>query len=186
MTNRPRGAEPQRFTEPEARLRALFDEHHDFVWRSARRLGIGLDDVDDVVQETFIVVGRRLAEFEGRSSLRTWLFGIVMRVAHTHRRSRDRRHRKAEALAQTAQEGFDPYAQTDAVDLLQRAIGSLDEERAVVFILTDLEGLTANEIAAELGVNINTIYSRIRAARKQVEDELTRIEAEKGGSAWNR
>ena len=73
-------------TAPPPALRALFEAHYDFVYRSALRLGVTQAAVDDVVQEAFIVAGRKLEAFEGRSSHRTWLFGIVMRVAHTERR----------------------------------------------------------------------------------------------------
>src|ERR1700683_1529789 len=64
----------------------VYEEHFDFVWRSAKRLGVHDGAVDDVVQETFLVVQRRLPEFEGRSSPNTWVFGIVLRVARDHRR----------------------------------------------------------------------------------------------------
>lgn len=168
------------------RVRAMFDAHHDFVWRSVRRLGIVEAEVDDVVQEVFIVAGRKVEVFEGRSSIRTWLFGIAMRVAHTHRRSRDRRIRRAAAYAQTAPTIADPFERADAADLLHRLLDELDDDRRTAFVLADLEGLTAAEIAEELGVNANTIYSRIRTARKQIEDTIARYEAQEGGRPWNR
>lgn len=167
---------------PPVGLREIFDAHHSFVYRSARRLGVPLTAVDDVVQETFIVVGRKLEEFEQRSSIRTWLFGIVMRVAHTQRRGEQRRLKRAAIVAQGAPQTTDPYVRREAADLLHRALAELADDRRAAFILADFEGLTAVEIAEELGVNLNTIYSRIRAARKQVEDVLRRIDAQ-GGAA---
>ena len=172
--------------DDERRLREIFDAHHDFVWRSVRRLGIGLGDVDDVVQETFIVAGRKLSSFEGRSSVRTWLFGIAMRVAHTHRRSLERRRRRAGVYARGQRKQTDPHSRTDAVDLLAALLGELDEARRTAFVLADLEGCTAAEIAAEQGINVNTIYARIRSARKQLEEALSQWVEREGGEPWSR
>jgi RNA polymerase sigma-70 factor (ECF subfamily) len=179
-------AVPTVAAEAAEELRALFDTHHDFVWRSVRRLGIGSDAVDDVVQEVFIVAGRKLDAFEGRSSVRTWLFGIAMRVAHTHRRSQQRRLRRAAAYAETTPTIGDPYARADAVDLLHRLLDDLDDDRRAAFVLADLEGLTAAEIAEELGANPNTISSRIRAARQHLERAVAQHVEREGGEPWNR
>ncbi len=167
---------------PPPQLRALFDEHYAFVYRSALRLGVPQSAVDDVVQETFIVVGRKLSEFEGRSSIRTWLFGITMRVAHTERRGELRRMRRAAVAVEGAPEYDDPYAGREAADLLHRLLAELDDDRRAAFILADVEGLTAVEIAKGLGVNLNTIYARIRSARKQVEAAYAMLRQEGGGA----
>lgn len=159
-------------------LRELFDAHYEFVYRSACRLGVPCAAVDDVVQETFIVAGGKLHTFEGRSCLRTWLFGIAMRVAHTHRRGEFRRQRRAAVVAQHRPEMTDPYAQQEAADLLHRALDELDDDHRATFVLADFEGMTAVEISDGLGVNINTIYSRIRSARKRVEGVLRALQTE--------
>ena len=182
MTAPATAATPAHAAGPPPGLREIFDAHHEFVYRSARRLGVPLTIVDDVVQETFIVAGRKLAEFEGRSSIKTWLFGIAMRVAHTHRRGEARRERRAAVVAEDAEALHDPYAQREAADLLHRLLDELDDERRAAFVLADCEGMTAVEIAEGLGVNINTIYSRIRSARKQMEDALARLQAQEGGA----
>lgn len=153
---------------PPPELRAIFDQHYDFVLRSALRLGVASAAVDDVVQETFIVAGRKLASFEGRSSVQTWLFGILMRVAHTERRGELRRRRRAAVAIETEATTEDPYSRREAADLLHRLLATLDDDRRAAFILADVEGLTAVEISEGLGVNVNTIYARIRAARKQL------------------
>ncbi|MGE3634951.1 MAG: RNA polymerase sigma factor, partial [Sandaracinaceae bacterium] len=72
---------------PSVRLEEIYDACFDFVWRSARRMGVAEAHADDVVQEVFLVAHRRLADFEGRSSVRTWLFGILLRVVSDHRRT---------------------------------------------------------------------------------------------------
>ena len=153
---------------PPPELRALFDEHYDFVHRSALRLGVTRAAVDDVVQEAFIVAGRKLPSFEGRSTVRTWLFGILMRVAHTERRGEMRRRRRAAIAVESAPSVDEPFERRDAAETLHRLLQVLDEDRRAAFILADVEGLTAVEIAEGLGANVNTIYARIRAARKQL------------------
>src|SRR5687767_2802019 len=74
-----------------SRFDQVYDEHVDFVWRSARRLGVPGTFADDVVQQTFLVVHRRLHDFEHRSSVKTWLFSILLRVVQDHRRSMRRK-----------------------------------------------------------------------------------------------
>ncbi|MGH1346373.1 MAG: RNA polymerase sigma factor [Nannocystales bacterium] len=174
---------PATATSPQApppALRALFEAHYDFVYRSALRLGVTHAAVDDVVQETFIVAGRKLEAFEGRSAVRTWLFGILMRVAHTERRGERRRQRRAAVVVQTSAVLDEPFERRDAADTLHRLLALLDEDRRAAFILADVEGMTAVEISAGLGVNVNTIYARIRAARKQLADAYREL-SEEGG-----
>ena len=86
---------------------AVYREHFPFVWRNLRRLGVAESHVEDAAQEVWVVVHRRLREFEGRSSMRTWLFGITMRTASDHRRWRRRkdprdRSDEVDAVASTA------------------------------------------------------------------------------------
>lgn len=165
-------------TAPPAALRALFEEHYDFAYRSALRLGVTQAAVDDVVQEVFIVAGRKLEAFEGRSSIRTWLFGILMRVAHTERRGELRRQRRAAVAVEASPTLDEPFERMDTVDTLHRLLALLDEDRRAAFILADVEGMTAVEIAAGLGANVNTIYARIRAARKQLADSYRELSQE--------
>ena len=75
---------------------AVYEEHFAFVWRSMRRLGVPDRLLDDAAQDVFIVVHRRLGEFEGRSTLKSWLFAIARRVAHDHRRRVGRKERTEE------------------------------------------------------------------------------------------
>lgn len=159
---------------PSPALVAVYREHFQFVWRSARRLGAPTAALDDVVQDVFLIVARRLAEFRGDASMRTWLFAITMRVAQLHRRSASRHLRRVEAFAEAHAEdgGVDPYARRDAADILLKLLDRLDDDRRAVFVLAELEGMTAQEIAAGLGLNVNTVYSRLRAARQQLERAL--------------
>jgi RNA polymerase sigma-70 factor (ECF subfamily) len=165
----------------------VYEENFAFVWRSARRLGVSESALDDVVQEIFLVVHRRLAEFEGRSSLKTWLFGIVLRVVRDHRRSLRRKSphsvRPEAAVdpdALTDARSASPHesaAKAEAVRVLHRLLDELDDDKREVFVLAELEQVSAPEIAAAIGVNLNTVYSRLRAARQAFEDALARHHA---------
>jgi RNA polymerase sigma-70 factor, ECF subfamily len=152
-----------------ATIAAIYREHHAFVWNSARRLGVPDALVDDVVQDVFVVVARRLGEFERRASIKTWLFAIAMRVVRAHRRAIGRHERRIAALAHDGGRTETSAARSDAAATLHRLLAALDPAKATAFILAELEGLSAPEIAAELGVNVNTIYARIRAARRELE-----------------
>jgi RNA polymerase sigma-70 factor (ECF subfamily) len=167
---------------PSPALVAAYREHFQFVWRSARRLGAPPAAVDDVVQDVFLIVARRLAEFRGDASMRTWLFAITMRVVQFHRRTDSRHRRRVEAFAEAHAEagGVDPYARRDASDTLLKLLDQLDDDRRAVFVLAELEGMTAQEIAAGLGLNVNTVYSRLRVARQQLERALSAAQKEVG------
>jgi RNA polymerase sigma-70 factor (ECF subfamily) len=152
-----------------ARLSAIYREHFEFVWRSLRRLGAPEHALEDATQDVFLVAARRIDEFEGRSSVRTWLFGIAMRVVRAQRRTAWRHRRKVDALAAApAESQQDPIAQRDAQRLLLALLDQLDDDKRAVYVLAELEGMTVVEIAEGLGTNVNTIYTRLRAARLQL------------------
>jgi RNA polymerase sigma-70 factor (ECF subfamily) len=161
---------------------AIYREHFDFVWRNVRRLGVPEAAADDAVQDVFVVVHRRLAEFEGRSSMRTWLFGILARVARDHRRSRARQANKAEALAAEAQPDSTPTpadlaARHQAAQILERLLDQIDEEKREIFVLVELEQMSVADVADALALNVNTAHARLRAARQQFEGAVTRFRA---------
>jgi RNA polymerase sigma-70 factor, ECF subfamily len=151
-------------------LDRLYTEHFDFVWRSLRRLGVQPPGIDDAVQDVFIVMLRRHAEFRRQSSYKTWLFGIASNVAREYRR----KHARAADAApisdtQHAASGPGPLEQAssaEALRLIERFLETLDEPKRDVFILAELEQLSAPEIADALGVKLNTVYSRLRVARE--------------------
>lgn len=165
------------------RFDEVYEEHFGFVWRNARRLGVRPSALDDVTQEVFLVVHRRLAEFEGRSSLRTWLYVILKQTLRNHRRTQSRKPGEvpADELADelvAADAGPEAHAQrVQAVAMGYRALEALDEDKREVFILAELEQISAPEISASLGVNVNTVYARLRAARLAFEDAMKRERA---------
>jgi RNA polymerase sigma-70 factor (ECF subfamily) len=167
-------------SEPAARqplsFDALYERHFDFVWRSVRFLGVTPDAVDDAVQDVFLVAHRRLSDFEARASERTWLFAISLRVVRDYRRSRGRRKRLIEQ-AKTMQlppatTPHDSAVRSEMSALVFAALERLPEEQRAVFVLSELEEASAPEIADILRVNVNTVYSRLRAARREVARQL--------------
>lgn len=154
----------------------VYAEHFDFVWRSLRRLGVPSSQMDDAAQDVFLVVHRRLQDFESRSSVKTWLFGIVLRVVSRYRRSAARRPTEPlseEPVGRAA--GPEELAEAArAARLVRQLLDELDDDHRAVFVLAELEQLTAPEISVALGVNLNTVYSRLRTARRDFDAALAR------------
>lgn len=165
----------------------IYNEHFDLVFRNIRRLGVPEALVDDAVQEVFLVVYRRLGQFEGRSSLKTWIFSIVARVASDHRRTLRRKspHTRNPEAAVDADDIADEHAdgphermeRQESVRLLHRLLDELDDDKRIVLVLAELESMTVPEIADTLGENVNTIYARVRAARREFEQAVARERA---------
>lgn len=159
----------------------VYREHFAFVWRAAKRLGAGEGSLDDVVQEVFVVVHRRLGDFEGRSSVKTWLFGIALRVVRDHRRAVRRRPVEPAVDVDTLQSSANGPAEhaekAEAVRVLHALLDQLADERREVFVMADLEQMTMPEIADALGINVNTAYARLRLARQEFEQALARHRA---------
>jgi RNA polymerase sigma-70 factor (ECF subfamily) len=155
---------------------ALYDTYAEFIHRGARRLGVDETAVEDVVQEVFIVVSRRLSTFRQAASARTWLYGILLRVARHHRRTvrRSTLHGSIGSAHDTDLERVpdrttqrpDTAVETrDAYRLLLRILDELDEDKREIFVLAELEQLPVTEIAELLDLKLNTAYSRLRLAR---------------------
>lgn len=150
---------------------AVYRANVDFVWRSLRRLGVRDAALDDATQEVFMVVHRRFHEFRPGSSIKAWLFAIAQRAASDQRRWVRRKgnllplHEDMPASS-NASSPLDNAITRQATDRVLEFLEKLDEPRRVAFILSDLEQMTAPEIGAALGVNINTVYYRIASARK--------------------
>jgi len=170
----------------------VYEEHFSFVWRSVRSLGILPSFVEDVVQDVFVVVHRRLAEFDGtRASIRTWLFGILRRTVADHRRTRRRKPaqfgtQEGDAEVETLTDGtrmspHDSAARAEAVRVLSQLLDSLEDDKREVFVLAELEQMSVPEIAVAIEINVNTAYARLRAARKDFEDAVQRHRAK---DAW--
>ncbi|NUQ79072.1 MAG: sigma-70 family RNA polymerase sigma factor [Polyangiaceae bacterium] len=163
-------------------FKEVYDENFRFVWRSLRRLGVRESDVADAVQEVFVVVHRKLAEFEGRSKVTTWLFGICLRVARDRRRAAHERRRSEEEapISDKPDERADVGAEAErrqALAQLQSIILEMPEEQGTVFYLFELDGMSGEDIAEKLAVPLGTVYSRLRLAREHFRKAVARMRA---------
>lgn len=159
----------------ELTLRHVYEAHWRYVWRSVRKMGIPDERIEDVVQDVFIVVGRQLEAFEGRSSIRTWLYGIAFRVAQEDHRRREKEARPALAPTEGPARP-DAYAErAQAAAMLHDLLAELPDEQRIVFVMAELEGQSPKEVAESTGVGINTVYSRLRRAREHLERATERL-----------
>jgi RNA polymerase sigma-70 factor (ECF subfamily) len=158
--------------EPRLTFARVYDLYFSFVWRMAHRLGTPRASVDDVTQEVFLIVHRRYSEFEERASIKSWLFAIVRNVVRSHRRSLLRKNPHAlhgdEASSsdeiEDVRAGHDTQ-QREANRLVHALLEQLGEDKREVFVLVELEQMSAPEIALAIGIPVNTVYSRLRLAR---------------------
>jgi RNA polymerase sigma-70 factor, ECF subfamily len=155
---------------------AVCEAHIDFIWRNVRRLGVPDHAADDVVQSVLLVIFRRLGEFEGRSSVKTWVFEIVLRVVREYRRSARRKSPRSErqvdpsALPAPAEQRPDALLErAAAARVVRELLDDLDDDKREVFVLAELEQLTLREIADVLHEPMGTVASRLRAARIEFE-----------------
>jgi RNA polymerase sigma-70 factor (ECF subfamily) len=155
----------------------VFEEHGHYVWRALRRLGVADVDADDVCQDVFLVVHRKLGTFQRGASLRSWLYGICLRVASDYRK---RSHRRREQLVESvSSEGMDAPQEEElerhrALARLDEALDELDDDKRAVFVLFELEQVPMTEVAEAAGCPLQTAYSRLYAGRKIVEAALAR------------
>lgn len=162
-------------------FREVYDSYFAFVWRSIANRGVPAAAMDDVVQEVFLVVHRKLAEFEGRSTVRTWLSGIVRRVVSDHMKKRGNQATAPEALDDYALRSNDDPAEDlrrlAAAELVDQLLEKLSDVQREVFVLYELEQLTTREIAELTNTNENTVQTRLKAARKTFQRALERHRA---------
>lgn len=151
----------------------LCTRYFDFVWRCARAFGSRADEVDDVVQDVFLVVQRRHADLKEEKLARPWIYSITRRVVSTHRR----RRRGSDSLAAPDVDSLkspeqSPLAAAEhnvEIRLLSALLDTLDERKREVFVLSELLEMSGREIAEMIGVPMNTVYSRLRAAREEFD-----------------
>jgi RNA polymerase sigma-70 factor, ECF subfamily len=165
----------------------IYRAYFGFVWACTRRLGVNENEIDDVVQEIFIVIHSRLKTLEQPESLRSWVYGIVRRTASTYHRNK--RTKEANASAFHRDPGISyPQSpspqelaeQSDQVRLLWTLLDKLDPLKREAFVLAELDDLSVPEIASALEIPVNTVYSRLRAAKQELEEALARYNARNG------
>lgn len=159
----------------------VYKSYFNFVWSMSRYLGVDRSELDDVVQEIFVGIQARLHTVEHPESLRSWIYSIIRRTVSRYHRIRRAR------LIETGTENVEPEMleqewatpqtmaeQTEQVNLISSLLQKLDAPKREVFILAEIEEMTAPEIAAAIDVPLNTVYSRLRAARQELEQALQR------------
>lgn len=164
-------------------FRALYEAHFDFVWRSLRRLGVRDADAMDLTQRVFLTAHVKLAQFQGRSRVSTWLFGICRHIASDYRRSAPvRREVVTDAaeldLVASFQNADTPAARAAVAEAM---LDKLPEPQRVVFVLFELEEMSGEEIAELLEISVGTVRSRLRLAREALRRHVKRLPAD----AWH-
>src|SRR5258708_39050013 len=153
-------------------FRTIFETYEPFVTRTLRRLDVPSADRHDLRQEIFVVLHRRLHEYDGRASMQSWLYGICVRTASTYRRSARVRREETWGYLEPDVASQESASQDDGLDS-RRAyahaaalLAKLDEEKRRVFVLYEIEGLSMAETAEAVACPLQTAYSRLHAARK--------------------
>jgi RNA polymerase sigma-70 factor (ECF subfamily) len=154
----------------------VFEDHADYVYRILHHMRVPPSDVEDVMQEVFMVVHRRLPSFEPEASMRTWLWEIAWRTASDHKRRAHRRYEESsDALDRTEGGGRAPdreLASRRTMTALEGALARLPEPQRIVFVMFDVEGIAMDAIAATLDCPVKTAYSRLRLAREALREAL--------------
>lgn len=180
-TSSPEGAAPSDLS-----FEGLYDRWFEDVSRWVRALGAAEADRDDLVQEVFLVVHRRLADFDGLN-VAGWLYQIARRKVRDHRRLLWVKHLfgnsslpLADAMLTTKQSALDELETKQKQELLARLLEKLNEDQRAAFVLFEIEGSSGEEIAALTGVPINTVWARIHKARKKLQEQAERFEKRQG------
>jgi RNA polymerase sigma-70 factor, ECF subfamily len=175
----------------------VYQQHFHYIWRCLRGLGVSEAALDDAVHDVFLVVQRKLSSFDGSEArLTTWLYEIAIRIGRRYRSQNAKDARRSVALlppeldeigaepgaAEQADPGYE-LEQAERLALARRALDALDVEKREAFVLGCIEQRSAPEIAQLTGVPMNTVYSRLRAARRAFAAEIARLEAATGRRA---
>jgi RNA polymerase sigma-70 factor (ECF subfamily) len=158
----------------------VYDEHSGKVRRWVRTLGARPSDVDDLVQDVFIVAYRRLAHFDGKN-LVGWLYRIANRTVRDHRRLLWFKYyysaRSPIVLEEIGTDALTPLDQAEFLEQLERlehALGKLSAVQRSAFVLFGVEGYTGQQIAEFQGIPINTVWSRIFKAKHTLQSRIAR------------
>lgn len=173
---------------PAVNFEQLYDEHYAFVARTVRRLGVAEQAVEDVCQEVFVVVYRRMHEFEGRAKLQTWLYRITANVVANQNRSQRRKAPHQRSGAQVDPEEIaigtpGPEAnarQTQAAHLARTILMNMSEQKRMAFVLVELEGMSYGEAGIALSETFDTVRARVRAARSEFTHQVKLLESVPG------
>jgi RNA polymerase sigma-70 factor (ECF subfamily) len=158
-----------------AALGALFDRHHEAVYRLiSRLLRTEPSEIDDLVQQTFLEVWRSAKKFGGRGAVRSWLFGIAANTVRHHIRGAVRRRAVLAAVPPPAAAGTPHEAamRTEQVHRLAAALEELPDDLRVVYVMCDLEEVPGVEAARVLGLRAGTLGRRLHEARRALREAI--------------
>jgi RNA polymerase sigma-70 factor (ECF subfamily) len=167
----------------------VYAEHFALVFRGLRRLGVSEAALEDAVQDVFLVVHRKWSAFEGRCALRTWVYGIAVKVAKDYRRAEARHSRRVQRFAELSQcepasvSPSDRLERREANRLLHTALGALHQEERAVFVLVELEELSMREAAQAMRLNLRTCQRRLKSARQAFEASIEQLSANRRSSS---
>lgn len=168
-------------------LGSLFDTYAQDIRRFVLRMGIEATDADDLVQNAFLGAFRSAARFDAEYAVRTWLFGIAAMHIRRHRRSVARLAARFASWAKEpplVAEGPDGAAAArQEIARLQAALDALAQKKREAFVMVVLEGVPGEEAARVLGVPLNTIWTRLHHARRELRSALERGGVEEGGES---
>ncbi|MDP2340094.1 MAG: sigma-70 family RNA polymerase sigma factor [Deltaproteobacteria bacterium] len=165
----------------------VYGEHFKAVWLGLRRFGVWERELDDAAHDVFIVVHRRLSDYDPARPLRPWLLGIAARVASEFRRKSQNRHEVVSEDTETESDRLPTHTPAYGVradralddkqrrQLLHKALDTLEVDRRTVLVLHDIEGHPMPDISAALDVNVNTLYARLRNARIDLKAAVTAL-----------
>jgi len=166
------GAEP---FLPVPSFHELCTHYFEFVWKCARAFGSKADEIDDVVQDVFLVVQRRHADLTEERLARSWIYGITRRVVSSQRQRRRRREGDSpgvldvDSLKSPERSPLAAAEHNVEVRVLTQLLDQLDERKREVFVLSEIMEMSGREIAETIGVPMNTVYSRLRVAREEFD-----------------
>ena len=169
----------------QTRFRALFQAEFPYVWTSLRRLGVHPREVEDVAQEVFVNVYRRLDDYDPARPVRPWLFAFAFRSASDWRRLARNRVEVQGDLDQRpggAMAADEALARAQDRELVQQALDQIDLDRRAVLVLYELDETPMKDIAEALGIPLFTAYSRLRVGRQELTTAIRRIRAQRGES----
>jgi RNA polymerase sigma-70 factor, ECF subfamily len=154
-------------------ISTLFLHEYTYMLRGLMRLGVLERDVRDVLQEVFLEVWRELPTYNSSRPLRPWLYAFMVRFAANYRRLARHREITLATLPDASQRSDE---NTNARDLVLRALESLGDEQRVCVVMHDFEGFTAQEIADATATPLGTVYSRIRMGRDTFRSSVESLE----------
>ena len=152
----------------------LYKEFAGFVYNVALRIASNATDAEELTQEVFITVFKKLHTFSGLSSIKTWLYRVTVNTTLNYLKKKSRGSKKEVELDDTISQGVTGYRDTPddeinksfASQRVNKLLNSLPPDQKVCVVLRELEGFSYEEISKAVGVNINTVRTRIKRARE--------------------